>query len=147
MKLPIRAIVVLVLLTVAAGVLGGWLGITYGERHAGAEDNLHALVHEDLHLTAAQNRQIETLETAFAARRKTLEAQMRKANRDLAAALTADHRYGPGAQAAIDAYHQAATQLQEATIRHVMAMRAVLNPDQSKTFDHAINEALTAGAP
>lgn len=138
-------IAVLVVLTLAAGALGGWLGVAYGERMAKPATDLHALIHHDLHLTAAQNAQIATLERRYAARRKPLEAEMRAANRELAGALDTEHKFGSRAQAAVDHFHRAEKQLQEVTIRHVMAMRAVLNPSQSKTFDRAIYEALTAG--
>lgn len=135
----------MVLLTLAAGALGGWLGVAYGERQANPTGDLHSIIHHDLDLTAAQNEQIATLEQRFAARRKVFEAGMQAANRDLAVALDADHSFGPKEIAAVDRFHRAEKGLQEATIRHVLAMRAVLNARQSKTFDRAIYKALTAG--
>ena len=136
----------MVLLTLAAGALGGWLGVAYGERHTAPVGDLHTILHHDLDLTAAQNEQIATLEQRYAARRKVFEAEMRAANRDLAVALDADHAFGPKEKAAVDRFHRAEKGLQEATIKHVLAMRAILDAEQSKTFDRAIYKALTAGS-
>ena len=69
---------------------------------------------------------------------------MEAANRDLAAALRERHAYGPEARKAIDRFHAAMGQLQEATIEHVLAMRAVLTPEQAARFDKTISEALAS---
>lgn len=145
MKMPLRAVIVLVILTLFAGALGGWAGVVYGERTTHQRVNLHTLVHRDLDLTAAQNQQIAALEQRFAARHKIFEAEMRAANRDLAVALDTDHTFGPKEQAAVNRFHSAEKGLQETTIRHVLAMRAVLNAKQDQKFDRAIYGALTAG--
>lgn len=146
MRVALRSIVLMVLLTLAAGALGGWLGIAYGERQTAPAHDLHTIVHHELDLTAAQNQTIAALEQRFAARRKVFEAEMQAANRDLAVALDTDHVFGPRETAAVDRFHRAEKGLQEATIKHVLAMRAVLNAKQSKEFDRAIYKALTAGS-
>ncbi len=144
--MPLRAVIALVILTLFAGALGGWAGVVYGERTTHQPVNLHTLVHRDLDLTAAQNQQIAALERRFTAHHKIFEAEMRAANRDLAVALDADHTFGPKEQAAVNRFHRAEEGLQEATIRHVLAMRAVLNAKQDQKFDRAIYDALTAGS-
>ncbi len=146
MRPPLRLIVLMVLLTMVAGALGGWLGVTYGERQTVPADDLHAVLHHDLDLTATQNEEIAALEQRFATRRKTFEAEMRAANRDLAVALESDHTFGPKEQAAIDRFHRAEMGLQQTTVRHVLAMRAVLDTAQIKVFDRAVYKALTAGS-
>ena len=146
MSVSFRAVLVMVLLTLGAGALGGWLGVTYGARQAAPPRALHVLLHHELHLTAAQNEQIAALERRFAERRKKFEGEMKAANRDLAMALEADHTYGPKEEAAIDRFHRAEKSFQEATIRHVLAMRAILTASQSKIFDRAVYRALTAGS-
>lgn len=145
MTIPYRPVIFLLLLTLVAGAVGGALGVTYGGRMSRAQPNLDTLIHHELGLTAEQNARIETLEQQFAERRKILHAEMQAANRDLAAALDKEHAYGPQAQAAIDRFHHAEEALQVATIKHVLAMRSVLNQEQSKKFDRAIHQALTAG--
>ena len=75
--------------------------------------------------------------------RKDLEAQMVAANRDLARALSAEHLFGDQAKQAIGRFHVAMAALQEQTIIHILAMRAVLTPDQAVRFDKTVLEALT----
>ncbi len=145
MRIPLRPILVLLVLTLLAGVLGGVAGVVYGERMTRPHPSLDTLVHHELGLTAQQNDRIEGLETKFAIRQKTLQNEMRAANRDLADALDSEHAYGPRAQAAIDRFHHAEEELQVATIKHVLAMRSVLDDEQSRKFDRAIHDALTAG--
>ncbi len=145
MKIPLRPVIALLLLTLFAGAVGGALGIAYGDRMTRSQPRLDTLVHHELGLTTEQNNRIEALEEQFAERQKVLQAEMQAANRDLAAALDNEHAYGPQAQAAIDRFHHAEEQLQVATIKHVLAMRSVLDKKQSKKFDRAIHQALTAG--
>ena len=133
-----------ILLTAAAGGVGGCIGVQYGLRQAAPHPGLDAALHHELKLAPDQNARIETLERDFAGRRRALEAEMEAANRDLAAALRERHAYGPEARKAIDRFHAAMGQLQEATIEHVLAMRAVLTPEQAARFDKTISEALAS---
>ncbi|MDE2135683.1 MAG: periplasmic heavy metal sensor [Alphaproteobacteria bacterium] len=145
MKIPLRPVIVLLLLTLFAGAVGGALGVAYGNRVSHTPTNLDTLIHHELDLTAAQNDRIEALEAHYAEQRKVFQTEMQAANHDLAAALDNEHAYGPQAQAAIDRFHHAEEALQVATIKHVLAMRSVLNQEQSEKFDRAIHQALTAG--
>lgn len=95
-------------------------------------------------MTDAQTTRIEAIEAEFATRRQALELEMRAANADLAGAIREEHGYGPGVTAAIDRFHHAMGELQSETIRHVFAMREVLNPDQQTVFDSTVVESLTA---
>jgi Spy/CpxP family protein refolding chaperone len=65
------------------------------------------------------------------------------ANAELAAAINAQHRYGPEVQAAVEHFHDIMGQLQKETIVHVMQMRAILTPQQAAIFDKRVSEALT----
>jgi uncharacterized protein (DUF1786 family) len=70
---------------------------------------------------------------------------MRRDNALLAAAIRAEHGYGPQVSAAVDRSHHAMGELQKETLRHVFAMRNTLRPDQAKRFEEAIASALTNG--
>jgi Spy/CpxP family protein refolding chaperone len=98
-------------------------------------------------LSAEQEHRIADLESHFAAQRKALDQEMQAANRELAASILSEHAYGTGAKVAVERFHKAAASLQEATIIHVLAMRAVLTPEQAQRFDAAISEALTSDQP
>ncbi len=110
------------------------------------ESEVHSLLHQRLTLDAAQQERIHALETAFAARRAALEADMRADNQRLAAAIAAEHGYGPKVAQAVDRSHQVMGQLQKETLQHMFAMRAVLRPDQAAQFDAAVVRALTQPA-
>lgn len=108
------------------------------------DHSLHTMVHEELSLTADQERDLKALEAAFARRQQALESEMRKANEELAAAIRASEAAGPAVEAAVHHFHDAMGALQTETIEHVFAMRKVLTTDQRKRFDDKIGQALTA---
>lgn len=134
-----------VLLTAVGGALGGWLGVQYGLKQSRPEAGLDEVLHHQLDLTPDQNARIKVLERDFAVRRRGLQSEMEAANRDLAAALRERHAYGPEAKQAIGRFHAAMGELQEATILHVLAMRAVLTPDQAVRFDRTVSDTLAPG--
>ena len=72
---------------------------------------------------------------------------MRAANQDIGRAITVRHQYDAEAQAAIDRLHRAMMDLQGATVQHVLAMRAMLTPDQVREFDRTVNQALAVSQP
>jgi Spy/CpxP family protein refolding chaperone len=127
--------------------LGGWAGVHYGLHEARAPKQLDELLHGRLHLSSVQQQQLSVLESEFAVHRADYEAQMRAANREIAQAITVRHAYDAEAQAAIDRLHRAMMALQNATVQHVLAMRALLTPDQVRQFDQAVDQALAAGQP
>jgi Spy/CpxP family protein refolding chaperone len=137
-----RMAIGIVLLTVLAAAAAGWAGIQYGLTQAHPNPGLDEILHTELGLTPDQEQRIEAMEAQFAFRREALENEMRAANRDLAAAIVGEHVYGPRAQSAIERFHAAESALQEETIKHVLAMRTVLTPEQVTRFDEAISTAL-----
>lgn len=142
-----RTSVIIILLTLLTAMIGGWAGVTYGLRQARVPRQLDQVLHEELHLSGAQNKQLETLEAQFAVQRAVFEKDMRVANRDIAAAITVRHVYDEGARTAIDRLHQAMIGLQQASVQHVLAMRALLSPDQAAQFDRTVNQALAVAPP
>ncbi|HYK79673.1 MAG TPA: periplasmic heavy metal sensor [Micropepsaceae bacterium] len=142
-----RTFFVMLLLTVIAAGFAGWAGVQYGVQKSMPNTDLDAVLHHDLDLTADQDRQMRILEQNFASDRGSLQAEMRAANRELARAITEKHVYGPDARRAIDRFHAAMASLQEKTVQHVLAMRAVLTPSQTARFDETIDKALGAEAP
>ena len=144
MKTSRYQIVLAVVLAAAAGFLGAlaadrWLA---SER----EYDLHDFVHNELALSATQETQLDDIERTFATEQKQLEFALRAANAQLASAMDREHEYGPEVSAAIDQVHERMGTLQKTTVRHVFAMRTILNPAQQREFDRQISKALT-GAP
>jgi hypothetical protein len=139
----IATIAILTFVAAIAGVLVGRYLVTPTPQH-GTE--LHALLHEQLSLDAAQERQLHVLEQSFEGRRRALEAEMRAENALLAKAIAAEHGNGPRVSAVIDASHRTMGELQKETLAHIFAMRGLLRPDQAATFDAAVTKALTEDA-
>jgi len=140
--MSLRRVLLAAVLVVALALLGVWLGrmLQPAAHHGGAE--LHALMHDELELDAAQERELAALERAFAARREALEAGLKRSNARLAEAIAAEHEYGPRVSEAVDATHHAMGELQKATLEHVFAMRAILRPDQQARFDAVVEKSL-----
>jgi Spy/CpxP family protein refolding chaperone len=139
-------LVVTLVLTLLAAVGGTWIGARYiyEQQH---RPSLHEFVHEELKLNADQRARLEVLEQDFAVRRRAREAELRAANAELARAIQSRHEYSPDVQAAVERFHDAMGALQKETILHVLAMRAILTPDQAQQFDRRIGESLTEQAP
>lgn len=126
-----------------AAIGGTFAGRMFFAPQRQSETELHALLHKELKLDAAQEAKIEAIEQRFATRRKTLELEMRAANAHLAEAIQAEHGYGPEVTAAIDHTHQVMGEMQKETLEHLFAMRAVLKPEQAALFDRTVVKALT----
>ena len=132
------------LIAFAAAIAGVFAGraLLPQPSHTGAE--LHALLHEDFNLDAAQKSRLDKLELDFGVRKRALELELRADNARLAEAIEAEHGNGPKVAAAIDGSHMTMGELQKATLEHVFAMRAILRPEQTARFDAAVVKALTA---
>lgn len=141
-----RSMVLTLVLSMIGASLGAWGGAEYVKRQMQRPTPLHEMVHQKLHLSADQERQISGFERQHAARREALEAEMRAANAELAQAFQAQHAYTPQVQAAIDRFHHAMGALQKETIVHVLAMRSVLTPQQATLFDETVVQSLTQDA-
>lgn len=147
MKTQWRTFMAMLVITVCAAAFAGWAGVQYGIRHAQQEVDLDATLHRTLALSPRQDGKIHTLEKQFGLEREKLQSEMRASNRDLAQAIMRTHAYGPEAQKAIEQSHHAMGALQEATVKHVLAMRAVLTPQQAAIFDMTIAKALAPDVP
>lgn len=134
------------LITIALTILfaGGaaWIVATYAVSHHETASALHDIVHTALNLNADQEQRLDTIEQKYAEQRKVKEADIRAANRELAAAIQAGHQDSPEVEAAIDHIHMAMGALQKLTVMHVFDMRAVLTPEQAKKFDAKVAAAL-----
>lgn len=140
-----KSIVLTAVLAALASGAATWASATWVMRER-QPPSLHSVVHEQLNLSAEQDGRLDAIEARFAARRPGLEAEVRAANRELAAAIAASDGNTPQVQAAVDHFHVAMGDLQKATIAHVFEMRSVLTPAQAEVFDAAVVDALRANA-
>jgi len=142
MKAGLRQILVTVVLAALAAAGGAWLCARYVV-HQSTPPSLHEIVHRDLDLTDHQEQRLEAIEARYEVQKRRLEADVRAANRELAAAISTGDNNSPKLNAAVDHLHLAMGALQKATITHVFEMRAVLTPSQAKKFDAEVVAALT----
>ena len=140
-----KSIVITAILAAFASGMATWASATWVMRER-QPPSLHSVVHEQLDLSAEQDRLLDVIEARFAERRPALEAEVRAANRELGAAIAASDGDSPQVQAAVDHFHAAMGDLQKATIAHVFEMRSVLTPAQAEVFDTAVVDALRADA-
>ena len=143
MSPALRRTLQVALIAFLAALAGVLIGRSITDHQQSSSSALHDLLHERLDLDAAQLRQIDRLETQFAARRQALELELRADNARLAAAIQAEHGYGPRVAAEVERSHAAMGDLQKETLEHIFAMRRVLRPDQARQFDRAVFKALT----
>lgn len=139
-----RRILLIALIAFAAALAGVFVARAWVERASPPENELHAVLHNDLDLDASQHARLEVLEKQFAIRRQALELDMRADNARLAEAIEIEHGFGPKVSEAIDHSHMVMGGLQKETLEHVFAMRELLRPDQAAKFDKAVVKALTA---
>lgn len=140
----LRHALLVALIAFCAGLAGAWVGRTFVSVPAPPRAELHDFLHNQLDLDAGQRAQLETLESAFAVQKRTLEGQLRANNTELARAIDREHGEGPEVTAAVDRSHHVMGELQKATLAHIFAMRALMRPDQAAKFDAAVTRALTA---
>jgi Spy/CpxP family protein refolding chaperone len=141
MRATWKSIAITAALAALASGAATWASATWMMRER-QPPSLHSVVHGKLDLSADQDRRLELIEARFAARRLALEAEVRAANREMAAAIAASDGDTPAVQAAVDHFHAAMGELQKATITHVFEMRSVLTPAQAEVFDAAVVDAL-----
>ena len=134
------------LVTLALALLAGAAGALIGLKLQRAPDQaaLHDRLHDQLELTAAQERSFEAEEADFAVRKRAFAQRIGAENAALAVAIRTTGRYGPEVQRAIDRIHAVLGDYQKETVAHVFRMRRELTPTQTERFDAIVGEALTA---
>jgi Spy/CpxP family protein refolding chaperone len=140
-----KSIAVTVALAAVASGVGAWAGASW-VLNKQASPSLHEIVHKGLDLSPEQRRKIDAIEARFAERRLTLEERVQAANRELAEAITVSNGDSRAVQPAVDHFHDAMGDLQQATIAHIFEMRSVMTDAQARRFDRSMVEALSADA-
>ncbi|MFK4056559.1 Spy/CpxP family protein refolding chaperone [Brevundimonas sp. NPDC046655] len=140
-----KSIAVTVALATAASGIGAWAGASWVLNRQ-APPSLREIVHKDLDLSSEQHRKIDSIEDRFAEQHLTLEGQVQAANRELAEAIRVSNGDSRVVQPAVDHFHDAMGDLQQATIAHIFEMRSVMTDAQARRFDRSMVEALSADA-
>lgn len=141
-----RRVAIIGFIAFVAALAGVFVGRLLVDAPKQSETELHALLHRELTLSPAQEKRLQAIEVQYSGRREALELEMRAANIRLAQAIEAEHGYGSRVTRAIDETHEVMGELQKETLRHLFAMRSVLDRDQAAMFDKVVVKALTADA-
>ena len=102
----------------------------------------HEWLHRELHVTAEQHKALEPIEERFAEKERMHRAEMRAANRQLAAAIRKGNANSPELAAAVHLIHLHMGDLQKDSLDHLFEMRAVLTPEQSDKLMQLAEKAL-----
>jgi Spy/CpxP family protein refolding chaperone len=108
-------------------------------------DNVYNVVHKDLQLTPDQARRIDQIEMDYDQRRNALRVDMGAADAELGEALANEMALGTAAERALDHLQNSMGALQKQTVVYVLAIRAVLTPQQQQVLDQKVFESLTQG--
>jgi len=141
-----RRVAIIGFMAFLAALAGVFVGRLLVDAPKQSETELHALLHRELTLSAGQEKRLQAIEARYSGRREALELEMRASNIRLAQAIEAEHGYGPRVTKAIEETHVVMGELQKETLRHLFAMRNVLDRDQAAMFDKVVVKALTADA-
>lgn len=90
----------------------------------------HLWIHDQLGLTAEQDRQLHPLEERYKAEQTHLMELIHLANMELGQAILEDNGASPQVNAAIGKIHAAQGKLQMLTLEHVFEMKPILTPEQ-----------------
>lgn len=138
-----KSLAVTAALALVAGGAGAWGGATWVHKKENPP-SLHEIVHRDLSLDATQRARIAEIEARFVPRRIAFEQRVQAANRELAEAIAASDGDAGVVQPAVNHFHDAMGDLQQATIAHIFEMRTVMTPAQADRFDEKLVAALLA---
>jgi nickel and cobalt resistance protein CnrR len=137
-----RAIILTVILAFLAGIGGAFVGAKFLAPKEKPDNVLHAMLHNKLNLSVAQDKNIAEEEKQFALIRAQLETSAHSANVELANAIQTSKRDGPEVQMAIEHVHMTLGNYQKQTVSHIFRMRAILTPQQAIVFDRSVAQAL-----
>jgi Spy/CpxP family protein refolding chaperone len=142
MKPWLRLLIFLIL--AAAFAAGACLLVNRLVSKDGHEDpaESHYWIHQQLHITAEQDRALDPVEQKFKQERDRLAGVIQDGNRELAEAIRTDKADSPKVREAVAKIHQSQGDLQNAVLQHVFDMRAYLTPEQYERLVQLTADAL-----
>lgn len=144
MKTTGKFLLLLLLVAVVASLSCFATGRYMRSEAASQHKDFHHWLHQQLDLTAEQNKALDAEEEKFAATRKQLGDELQQANAELAQAIMQDREYSPKVQEAIEKIHHAQSDLEKTTLEHIFAMKPILTPEQFEKVLHLTGETLNS---
>jgi nickel and cobalt resistance protein CnrR len=127
---PLQLIAMLIVVALVAAAACYVSARVFGPLRLKSGVSSHEWIHEQLSLTPDEQKALEPIETKFGQRKRSLMAEIRSANKELAEAIKQDQADSPRVSAAVERIQHAQGELQEATLEHVFEMKGVLTPEQ-----------------
>jgi Spy/CpxP family protein refolding chaperone len=144
MKKSLQLFVILVVVAFVA-VVACYISARGFSRSHQSTSTSHEWIHQQLGLTADEQKALEPIEEKFERRQRELTMEIREATRELAQAIKEDQTDSARVSSAVRKIHAAQGDLQKVTLQHVFEMKAILTPEQYqkllKLTADALNEA------
>lgn len=106
---------------------------------------LHDWLHQNLRITAEQERRLHPIEEAFEADRARIRNEISSASRRLADAIRAHDLDSSEVRRAREELTRAQGELQESTLRHFFSMKEHLDPEQGEKLLKWTRQSLVHG--
>lgn len=129
-------------LAALSGAAGAWLGVHLFHPSEYTHKQFHRELFSELRLDQNQRAMMDAMEARHKVEVKALRQSLSLANSGLAKALTAETEYGEDVENAIVEAHMATLELQKSSVRHLFAMRKILNDEQKEIFDRHVADTL-----
>lgn len=148
MGLRWRTIVLTLVLSLGAGLLGAEIGIRRtleaypGPISGGVQWAIKKAIHGGLELSETEQQAVAMLEKTHAARRAELSAQLKQASLEFLEALQRDPLRGAAVIAAEDRMYAASRASHAEAFAYVQDIRSVLRPGQQALFDKKVRDAV-----
>ncbi len=128
---------------VLAAMLGALSHSVVSSAHSHEHSSLDQFVHDRIALTPAERDRLVPIESEYHASRDQLESDVRQGNSELAQAIASGD--DEAIESAILRTKASLAELQELSVRHVLAMREALDENHRQAFDDAVTSALSHG--
>ncbi len=144
-------IIFFLLIIAGAGFAGVWAGQTalmpkQSDVVSVNSKGIHALLHDELHISTQQEKDIEEVEKEYNRLKSLYQAQMKAANMELAQAIQMGGYEAPEIEAIVHKIHGAMGSLQALSLKHLADMQKILTEDQNKKLREMVVEQLQHNA-
>ncbi len=132
-----------------AGFAGVWIGQnTFMAREHGHDNasDMHAVLHDQLGISAQQDKKLAPIEKEFKRLKALYQGQMKTANMELAQAITEGGYESPEIEAIVHKIHGAMGSLQGLSLDHLADMQKILSAEQNKKLQEMVVEQLQRNA-
>ncbi|PCJ00694.1 MAG: hypothetical protein COB14_04285 [Alphaproteobacteria bacterium] len=140
-------IIFFVMVIICVGFCGVWIGQqTTLPSDYGNSGNMHALFHEKLNVSDAQEAKIVDIEKEFERLQILYNGQMKMANLELAQAIKEGGYESPDIENIVHKIHRAMGSLQALSLKHLADVGEILDPEQNQKLQEMVIEQLYRNA-